>query len=231
MRFAVRVMITAPGANSGKTTLLDLLCNLVRHPDPTSDLTPASFFRSLHAKKCVLIDECDHNLPSRASTRNQLVQMINMGHKRTSAVVQRVETVKTPAGSAKVTRRYAVFAPIAMAGIGSFAPPTIRTRSFEIKLMRKMAHEQIDDFIPDEHAPKTRELRSQILRWVIDNKEAIRECRSQLDRDLFNNRQRDNATMLLQIADCIGPHCGADAREAIKKLTRRHARSQRNVIG
>src|SRR5215469_12629586 len=51
--FAPRVMITAPGANSGKTTLLDLLTYLVRHPEPTSDITPASLYRSLNGRKCV----------------------------------------------------------------------------------------------------------------------------------------------------------------------------------
>ena len=207
LRFAVRIMITAPGANSGKTTLLDLLTYLVRRPDPTSDITPASFFRSLNDKKCVLIDECDHNLPSRAGTRNQMVQMINAGHKRTSAVILRVKNLKTREGTIKVTRRYPIFAPVAMSGIGDFAPPTIKTRSFIVKLRRKMAGEEVEDFIADEHAPMMRELRSQIHRWVKDNREAIRYCRPDLGRDLMNNRQRDNTTMLLQIADTVGPQC------------------------
>ena len=167
-------MITAPGANSGKTTLLDPLTYLVRHPDPTPDITSASSFRSANAKKCVLIDECDHNLPSRAGIRNALVQMINAGHKKTQAVVVRAENVKTPNGTVRVNRRYPIFGPVAMAGIGDFGTNTIKTRSFIIKLKRKMAHEQVDDFVPDEHARMVRELRSRILRWVIDGKEAIR---------------------------------------------------------
>jgi hypothetical protein len=152
LRFAVRIIITAPGANSGKTTLLDLLTYLVRRPDPTSDITPASFFRSLNDRKCLLIDECDHNLPSRAGTRNQMVQMINAGHKRTSAVIHRLENLKTAQGTVKVTRRYPIFAPVAMAGIGDFAPPTIKTRSFIVKLKRKMVGEEVGGF----HCRRTR---------------------------------------------------------------------------
>jgi hypothetical protein len=64
-----------------------------------------------------------------------------------------------------------------------------------------------------------RELRSKIHRFVRDNKDPIRESRPELDRELINNRQRDNATMLLQIADTIGPRCGERAREAIKRIT------------
>jgi hypothetical protein len=58
-----------------------------------------------------------------------------------------------------------------------------------------------------------------VFRWVRDNKDAIRECRPDLDRDLMNNRQRDNTSTLLQIADVIGPNCAADSREALKVMT------------
>ncbi|MGA9303996.1 MAG: DUF3631 domain-containing protein, partial [Candidatus Sulfotelmatobacter sp.] len=167
---------------------------------------------------------------SRAGTRNRLVQMINAGHKKTSAVIMLVENVKTSKGTIKVTRRYQIFAPIAMAGIGDFAPPTIKTRAFIIKLMRKMLGEEVEDFIPDEHAPMMRELRSKIFRWVKDNKDAIRHCRPELDRDLINNRQRDNATMLLQIADIIGPQCSARARDAIKFLTSSDTRDPNEML-
>jgi len=218
--FAVRLMITASGANSGKTTLLDLLTYLVRHPEPTSDITPASLYRSLNAVKCVLLDEADNNLPSRAGTRNQLIQMINSGHKRATAVVIRTETVKTPSGTVQVNRRYPIFAQVAMAGIGSFAPNTTRSRCFEIRLKRKMAHEQVESFIPDEHAPIMRELRAKNHRFVADNKQAIRDCRPAMDRDLLHNRQRDNAGVLLQIADILGGQVPTRAREAIKAITR-----------
>ncbi len=218
--FAVRLMITAPGANSGKTSLLDLLTFLVRYPEPTSDITPASLFRSLTARKCVLLDEADHNLPSRAGTRNELVQMINAGHKRATAVVIRTESVKTTDGTVRVNRRYPIFAPVAMAGIGPFAPNTTRSRAYEIKLKRKMGNETVESFVPDEHAAMMRELRMKIHRFVLDNKDAIRNCRPEMDSDLLHNRQRDNSATLLMIADTIGGQVSARARAAIKAMTR-----------
>jgi hypothetical protein len=57
--FAVRLLITSPGANSGKTTLLDLLEYLVRHPEPTCEISAASLYRALNGGKCVLLDEAD----------------------------------------------------------------------------------------------------------------------------------------------------------------------------
>jgi hypothetical protein len=65
---------------------------------------------------------------------------------------------------------------------------------------------------------------------VKDNREAIRYCRPDLGRDLMHNRQRDNATMLLQIADTIGPKCSARAREAIKLLTRSDTRDPNEML-
>jgi hypothetical protein len=218
--FAVRLMITSAGANSGKTTLLDLLTHLVRHPEPVSDITPASLYRSLNARKCVLLDEADHNLPSRAGSRNELIQMINSGHKRATAVVIRTESVKTPNGTFRINRRYPIFAPVAMAGIGTFAPNTTRSRCYEVRLMRKMPDELVETFIPQEHAPMMRELRMKIHRFVLDNKNAIRDCRPVMDSDLLHNRQRDNSGVLLQIADVIGGECSVRARRAIKTMTR-----------
>src|SRR5689334_8525153 len=40
LRFSPRLMITAPGPNSGKTTMMGILANLVRYPEPTSAITP-----------------------------------------------------------------------------------------------------------------------------------------------------------------------------------------------
>jgi hypothetical protein len=228
--FAPRLMISAPGANSGKTTLLELLTYLVRHPEPTSDITPASFYRSLNAGKCVLLDEADHNLPSRAGSRNELVQMLNAGHKRATAVVIRTESVKTPHGTVRVNRRYPIFAPVAMAGIGTFGPNTTRSRCYEIRLKRKMAHEEVGSFNPDEHAVMMRELRAKIHRFVADNKDAIRECRPVMDNDLLHNRQRDNSRVLLQIADVIGGQVPARARAAIKAITRGDAQDIYEVL-
>jgi len=228
--FAVRLMITAPGANSGKTTLLDLATYLVRNPDPVSDITPASLYRSLNARKCVLLDEADHNLPSRAGSRNELIQMINSGHKRATAVVIRTESVKTTSGTVRVNRRYPIFAPVAMAGIGTFAPNSTRSRCCEVRLMRKMAHEQVDSFIPQEHAPMMREMRMKIHKFVLDNKNAIRDCRPVMDSDLLHNRQRDNSGVLLQIADVIDGQIPARARAAIKAMTRGDAQDIYEVL-
>jgi len=95
--------------------------------------------------------------------------MLNMGHKRTSAVVLRTETINKQ----KVTLPFPIFCAVAMAGIGSFAPDTIKSRSFTIKLKRKMAHEEIESFIAEQHAPMMRQLRAEIYRWVLDNREAF----------------------------------------------------------
>ena len=236
--FAVRIIITAPGPDSGKTTLVELLVYLVRRPEPVSDLTDASFFRLgvvvapswLASSRpglppTVLIDEADRLLPSRES-RHPIISKINGGHKKTSAIVNRVETI----AKEKVTVRYSVFFPVALAGIGDFAPTTVKTRSFIIKLKRKMAAERVEAFIPSEHAPRFRELREQILRWVLDNANAMRAARPVLDADLYNNRSADNATTLLMIAETIGPNCAKRSRAAIRALTRGDVVDQNGML-
>jgi len=45
---------------------------------------------------------------------------------------------------------YLIFGPVALSGIGDFGPATIKSRSFIFKLKPKLAHEQVEDFIPDE---------------------------------------------------------------------------------
>jgi hypothetical protein len=233
--FSPRLIISAPGANSGKTSLLRLLAYLCRNAEPASEITVASFFRLAdemsdpwHRQllKTMLIDECDHHMTPRAGTRNALVAAINAGHNRTAAVIKRVETI----AKVRDVVRYNVFAPVALAGIGDFAPPTLKTRSFIIRLKPKMRHEQVEEFIPDLHGPALRALRAEIAQMVIDLKDTIRECRPVLDRDLLNNRAHDNAATLLKIAESIGPICAARVRAGIKALTRGEVLDQNALL-
>jgi hypothetical protein len=84
-----------------------------------------------------------------------------------------------------------------------------------------MVGEDVDEFNPTDHAPMMRTLREKIIRWVEDNLEAIRDCRPELDRNLYQNRQRENILTLLQIADVVGGGWGERARDALTNLTAR----------
>jgi hypothetical protein len=224
--FAPRLIITAPGPNCGKTTLLNTHTYLCRRPALFSTNPTEAGVRRAAKNHTIILDECDHALPKRATTADSLVGVINAGHNRVQAVVPRVEVVD------KVRRvvEYPVYAMVAMGGIGNFAAPTIRSRSYVIKLRPKMVGEGgDDDFNPEDHADLFRDLRARTFRWVLDNRNAIRDCRPALNRDRYVNRARDNALMLLRIAETIGPRCAGIAREAIDALTP-HDEVNANVI-
>jgi len=213
MRFAPRLIVRKPVSNSGGTNLTILLLHLIRRPKYNSGMTDASFYRQANRRLTGIIDECD-NPPLRSNYK--LVRMINAGHGSTGTE-PRTEHV----GGKRVTVYYPIFGPVCLCGIGDFAPVTVRNRSFVISLKRKMVGEDVDEFNPTDHAPMMRTPREKIIRRVEDNLEAIRDCRPDLDRNLYQNRQRENIMTLLQIADVVGGGWGERAREALTNVTAR----------
>ena len=98
------------------------------------------------------------------------MQMLNAGHKRTSAVEILAETIRTITGTQRINRCYFLCSFVAMAGIGIFGPPSVHSRCLKVKLLRQMSYEQVDEFIAEEHAPLMRGLRMKIIRFVMDNR-------------------------------------------------------------
>ena len=198
--FSPRLAIWSPEKRCGKTTVLELIHNLLPNSKLTSNITASALFRTIEKdENCtILIDESDTIFGRFADKEKAeaLRGIGNTGFKRGS-VVTRTE------GRNFEPRDFHVFCPVAIAGIGTSAiPETIADRSIVIEMRRKFAHEDISEYESDEVEEVFGAIRRARMLWVEENKKHFRRTRPEFPPSL-NARTRDVWKPLLKIAENI----------------------------
>ena len=200
--------ITSSTKREGKTTLLEIIMAMCAKPSPTSSISPAALFRSCEAWQPTLIaDEMDHQF----KVNDELRLLMNAGHTRELAVVQRV------VGDRLEPRIFSVFGAKAVGLIGKL-PATMTDRSIEIRMRRKLKGQRIDRITRRKLEDECFPIRSQIVRWLDDHKEMILEEQVTTPTTL-DDRAADNWQGLFAIAFVAGASWLERVREAALKLS------------
>jgi Protein of unknown function (DUF3631) len=199
-RFMVtpRLVLSSPVRECGKTTLLDIASRLVARAAKTDSITAAAIMHTVdQGKRTLLLDEADNlEMPVKAVLRAVLNSGYRKGGNRTLMVN----------GTLK---RFDVFAPVALASIGSLTLP-LMSRSIIIRMRRHDGAQSLRRF---DDAADTADLDivySHIRHWL--NQRDLN-----LNPDMppeLRGRQADNWRPLLSIADACGPTWSALARDA-----------------
>lgn len=200
-----RLGITSPEGECGKSRVLEITEQLVRAPQLFANLTTAVAFRIIEELQPTLLIEEFENFIQRNA---ELLGILNAGHKK-GAFVARVEEEADEHGKRRFkTRRYRCFAPVMFHIIGTDLPGTFKSRTIFIPLVRRKPTEPVQDLAIDENPLillELNQLRRQIVRWVINNQEAIRNA--SIDTANLANRARDNWKPLLKIAKVVDGDC------------------------
>ena len=207
--FAPRLCFWSPEKRCGKSLALEVVANLLPNPLMTSSISSASLYRILDRDKTkvILIDESDTVFGRNGDKEKAeaLRQLLNASFK-TGQVVVRCEPPKFE------PKEFAIFAPIALAGIGTTAiPETVADRAIMIEMRRMFPYEKILEFESDEvegyFSPLKRKL--EIFSRVHESKYA--NIKPELPRESLNPRARDVWKPLYKVAECGG-------QEWIKKV-------------
>jgi putative DNA primase/helicase len=186
------LLITSPVYGCGKTSLLTVLRELVQRPLPTSNISPAALFRCIESYQPVLlVDEAD----SFAKLSDELRNILNAGHTRSMAYVVRTT------GDDHEPKTFSTFGPKVLAAIGKM-PPTIVSRSVQIKLKRLAVGESVEQVRLD-RLNHLKPLAQRAVRWAIDHIEQLRAADPHVPSNL-RNRHADNWRVLFAIADAAG---------------------------
>ena len=198
-RFMVtpRLVLISPVHNCGKTTLLDIANRLVARAEKTDSITAPAIMHTVdQSKRTLLLDEAD-NLEM--SVKAVLRAVLNSGYQKGG---NRTLMVKG------TWKRFDLFAPVALASIGSLTLP-LMSRSIIIRMRRHDGAQSLRRFDAAD-AGDLDIVYSHIRHWL-----------SQRDLNLnpdmppeLRGRQADNWRPLLSIADACGPAWSALAREA-----------------
>ncbi len=200
--------ITSPEKRSGKTTLLELIQEIVPRPFPASNVSTAAVFRSVEKwRPTLLIDEADTFLNDREDLRG----VLNSGHRHSMAFV--IRTV----GEDHEPRSFETWAPKAIAKIGSL-PDTLHDRSIVIPMRRKRTDESKRRLRRDRLASECSGPLRQAATWAEQQQEDLRQRDPMLPEQL-HDRARDNWRPLIAIADSLGGDWPQRARTAALGLS------------
>jgi len=189
--------LISPTRRSGKTTTLEILASLVFRAIPLAHVSMAALFRVVdESHGTLVIDEADTFL--KVGRSDSLVGLINAGHRRQTA--KAVRTVPGPDGPEP--RSFSVFGPKIVAAIREL-PPTLQDRSIQILMMRRGRNDEIVPLRYDDLEHNSLRLKSKIVRWLIDNIEALEEADPESPLAL-HDRLRESWRPLLAVAQVAG---------------------------
>jgi putative DNA primase/helicase len=186
-----RLAVTSPVKECAKSLLLRVLKRTTARPIIMTNANIAPLFRmiSLH-RPSIFLDEADNYL----NDKPDLLALLNDGHAE-GGRVWRCE------GENNEVREFDVFAPVAVAMI-SRPPPTLLSRSLEIKMQRKKPGQATANFRGDRPDPVLIEIQRKFARAAADGAVALRSADPDMDGLL--NRDADNWRPLFAIADLAG---------------------------
>jgi putative DNA primase/helicase len=188
-----RLAVESPTPECGKSTLLNIVKELVRRPLKTSNIQPAGIFRIAEQYgPTMIIDEGDAFLHDNEPLRG----ILNSGHAKGDVVI-RVE------GDPLTPKSYKVYGACAFGLIGEL-PTTLQSRSIACKLKRATAAEvgRLEFFRTDKPPAICGEIAARFWRWTEDHQHAL--ANAEPDMSGMINRRRDNWRVLFAIADVAG---------------------------
>ena len=199
---APRLCFWSPEKRCGKSLALEVVSHLLPNPLMTSSISSASLFRILDRdnSKVILIDESDTVFGRNGDKEKAeaLRQLLNASFKRGQSVIRCEPPKYEP-------REFKIFAPIALAGIGTSAiPETVADRALMIEMRRMLPNEQILEFESDEVEKYFSPIKEKLQNFATENESRYREIRPELPRESLNPRARDLWKPLYKVAECAG---------------------------
>jgi hypothetical protein len=219
--YAPLLVITSPMKRCGKSKLEETLARLVPKPEPMSGVSGALLPRLIeNHHPTLLIDEFDAMIKGDKEMAEALRGVLNSSFNRAGASVCKLVPVP---GGGWLERRFSLWAPAAIGGIGS-PPDTVTDRAVNIRLVRKLVGQKVKRLRGKDGGDLVI-LRRKIVRWVADNGVSLRAIEPKELAGL-NDRQQDAWEPLFAIADVAGCEwprraravaaalCGVDEAEA-----------------
>ena len=209
-----RLAVKSPQKRSGKTTLFSVLDRVVARPRGASGITSSALLRIIELyRPTMLIDEMDALMGRDKEMSEALRGLMNAGFSRAFATL--TMNVKTGDGGYE-PREFSCWAPLALAGIGDL-PETVRDRSIEIEMKRKLPSETVKRLRRRDGAD-INEVGRKLARWSLDSIDKLRTAEPKMP-DGLNDRAADAWEPLVAVADLAGGDWPNRARAAALALS------------
>ncbi|HXF74093.1 MAG TPA: hypothetical protein VNO79_15985, partial [Actinomycetota bacterium] len=152
--------VTSPAPECGKTRVLEALHKLLgdeRALFVAGSMTPATLYRSREERPiALLVDEVGRLFGRRDDAAKELGAILDSGYRRGATVPRAV-----PVGKTFVVKRWPVFGPAVLAGLGELADTT-KGRCIPLLLQRRPRGARVDPFYEDEAEPAAARVRDRL---------------------------------------------------------------------
>jgi hypothetical protein len=188
--------ITSPEKRCGKSTLRELIEELVPRPLSVMGITSSALFHTIEAKcPTFLIDEADTFLRN----NSDITRLINSGYKQDG------RTMRMGGKTYDETLSFSTWCAKCIVGIGKNLMDTTKDRSITIRLKRKKNGENIlsKNRVLKDDPEFFITLKKKMIRFVLDHEKQIIDCPVEMPIEM-NDRTQDNWEGIYQIASFIG---------------------------
>lgn len=207
-----RLSLRSAEKQSGKSRLLEVLEQLVQAPVFTLHISTSALFRRVDSEPTTLLfDEIDAIFTESGPENAELRALLNGGYRRTARVQRSVIE-----GKKIDSRSFAVFCPVALAGIGNL-PDTLSDRALVIVMRRRKPQEAVAKFRYRAVRGLAEPLRLRLAQWAADHIDAVEGASPAMPAGL-SDRAEDCWEPLLAIADEAGGDWPKRARDAAVEL-------------
>lgn len=209
--------IQSPTMRSGKTSLLEIVKQLVPRGNLVSHASAAAIYRFNKGQKpTLLLDEAERYIHD---TKGDFIAVLNAGHRRDGSRILRTAETRRAGVKTFTPVELDAWYPKAIASIGPL-PDTLQDRSIVIHLLRKRPDQQMRKLGPQCQS-KAEELNAKLGRWAARNireVEALLPAHSGVDLSL-DDRAADNWYLMLVIAEMAGADWKKRARAAARTIS------------
>jgi hypothetical protein len=210
-----RLAVKSPSKGCGKSRLLELVEQLAREARLVTSISSAYMFRSIEdTQPCLLIDEVDAIFGSHKKNdgHEDLRSLINSGFRKGAVVGRMVGD-----GAGMMPRDFAVFTPVALAGIGDCLPDTVVDRAVVIEMHRPAPGEDARPLRRREALVRFDPLRRRLKAWAARNLDDLADANPEMPIGI-TDRTADIWEPLLGIADQAGADWPDRVRRACTEL-------------
>jgi hypothetical protein len=221
-----RLAVLSPEKGCGKTRVLELVELLARRARLTVSMSGAYMYRAIDDyRPTLLIDEIDTIFGSRSKNEahEDLRGLINAGFRRGATVGRMVGE-----GSGMVPTDFAVFTPVALAGIGDCLPDTVLDRSVIIRMRRRAPGETVEPLRRRRAVAISVGLSRRLAAWASRNSEGLDDFEPHMP-DGIVDRPADTWEPLIVVADVAGGDWPERARAACVTLNQARADSDASL--
>jgi hypothetical protein len=208
--------VVSPEHDAGKTTLLEVLSEMVANPWLVMSVTTAALVRRVdRVRPTLLLDEVDNMLGRDREFTSALLGILNAGYKASG-----IHTMCVGDGANTQERDFAAYCPKAFSGLGEL-PRALASRTITHHMQRATPDEeaQLEEWVSTDEHPDAERLHDELAAWADDAFDRLRVARPERVEGL-RTRAWEVWRPLIAIADMAGGDWPERARRAAHTLAK-----------